>query len=91
MTQILGCGSFGIGEEEGRRNAMTSQRTYCPDCGKAMAQQFIGLKHCSCGMSWKKGIGYFKRTSDMVFVLERQTVGERSRQVPVIRYKNPEQ
>ena len=58
-----------------------------------MKQQFIGLKHCKCGVSWKKDVGYFERTSDMVFALERRVrkVGKnsvRTKQVPVIRYKN---
>jgi hypothetical protein len=53
-----------------------------------MAQQFVGLRHCSCGVSWKAGIGYFNRSADMVFVLERRTVGKRTRQVPVIHYKS---
>ncbi len=38
----------------------------CPNCGRKMKQQFIGLQHCKCGMSWKKDIGYFERTGDMV-------------------------
>lgn len=25
----------------------------CPVCGGAMKQQFIGLRHCKCGISWK--------------------------------------
>ena len=62
-------------------------RRICPSCGKAMVQQFIGLKHCRCGMSWKKDIGYFTRTPDMVFALERQKVKGRLKQVPVIRYQ----
>lgn len=60
----------------------------CPDCGKKMKQQFIGLQHCRCGMSWKKDIGYFKRTSDMIFALERQTVKGKIKQCPVIRRKD---
>ena len=36
----------------------------CPRCGHKMKQQFIGLQHCSCGMSWKGGIGFFERTLD---------------------------
>lgn len=36
-----------------------------------MKQQFIGLQYCKCGISWKKGQGFFERTSDMAFVLER--------------------
>ena len=44
----------------------------CPECGKKMRQQFIGLKHCcKCGISWLKGTGYFERTPDMVFCLKR--------------------
>jgi hypothetical protein len=53
-----------------------------------MVQQFIGLKHCRCGMSWKKDMGYFTRTPDMVFALERQKVKGRLKQVPVIRYRH---
>lgn len=65
----------------------------CPNCGKAMVQQFIGLKHCKCGISWKKDIGYFERTSDMVFALERRVTKKgknsiRTKQVSVIRYKS---
>ena len=63
----------------------------CIRCGKAMKQQFIGLKHCKCGMSRKKDIGYFERTSDMVFALERRIVKKpknsvKTKQTPVIRY-----
>ena len=57
-----------------------------------MKQQFIGLKHCKCGMSWKNDIGYFERTSEMVFALERRATKKgknsiRTRQVPVIQYE----
>ena len=67
----------------------------CPNCGKKMKQQFIGLQHCKCGMSWKKDIGYFERTSDMIFALERHVVKKgknsvKTKQVPVIRYKDNE-
>lgn len=62
----------------------------CPKCGKKMKQQFIGLQHCKCGISWKKDIGFFERTSDMVFSLERRTIGKKVKQLPVIRYKNQE-
>ena len=62
----------------------------CIKCGKALKQQFIGLKHCKCGMSWKKDIGYFERTPDMVFALERRVVKKsknsiKTKQVPIIR------
>jgi hypothetical protein len=58
-----------------------------------MVQQFIGLKHCKCGISWKKDIGYFERTPDMIFALERIVVKKgknsvRTKQVPVIRSKS---
>ncbi len=53
-----------------------------------MKQQFIGLQHCKCGMSWKKDIGFFERTSDMVFALERRTEGKKVKQVSVIRRKD---
>ena len=64
----------------------------CINCGRAMKQQFIGLKHCKCGMSWSKAGGYFERTPDMVFALERRVTKKgknsiRTKQVPVIRYK----
>ena len=63
----------------------------CPRCGKKMVQQFIGLKHCKCGMSWKKDEGYFERTPNMVFALQRQTIRGKVKQVPIIRYKSDEQ
>jgi hypothetical protein len=52
-----------------------------------MKQQFIGLQHCKCGMSWKKDSGYFERTGDMVFALERRKTGKKTKQCPVIRYR----
>ena len=59
----------------------------CPRCGHKMKQQFIGLQHCKCGMSWKKDEGFFERTPNMVFALERQMIGKKVKQIPVIRYK----
>ena len=59
----------------------------CPNCGRKMKQQFIGLQHCKCGISWKKDIGYFERTGDMVFALERRKAGKKTKQCPVIRYR----
>lgn len=59
----------------------------CINCGRKMKQQFIGLHHCECGISWKKDIGYFERTPDMIFALERKAVGKKTKQLPVIRYK----
>lgn len=50
-----------------------------------MKQQFIGLQHCKCGICWKMGEGFFERTYDMVFVLERRKIGNKVRQYPVIR------
>ena len=52
----------------------------CINYGRAMKQQFIGLGHCKCGMSWKKDIEYFERTPDMVFALERQVVKNQKNQ-----------
>ncbi len=43
----------------------------CCNCGRKMKQQFIDLKHCKCGVSWKKDIGYFERNPGMVFTLKR--------------------
>lgn len=70
-----------------------SKKRVCPNCGRKMVQQFIGLKHCKCGTSWKKDIGYFERTPDMVFALERKVTQKgknsvRTKQVPVIRHKS---
>ena len=65
-----------------------NKKSVCPNCGRHMKQQFIGLRHCNCGTSWKRDVGYFKRTSNMVFALQRQTVGKKIKQVPVIRYKD---
>ena len=64
----------------------------CVNCGHVMKQQFIGLKHCKCGMSWSKADGYFERTPDMVFALQRKITKRsknsiKTKQVPVIRYK----
>jgi len=72
---------------------MGKSNKVCPNCGHKMKQQFIGLQHCKCGMSWKKDIGYFERTSDMVFALERRVAKKgknsiRTKQVPIIRYKD---
>ena len=30
---------------------MGASNKICPNCGRKMKQQFIGLQHCSCGMS----------------------------------------
>ena len=65
-----------------------NEKRKCINCGKVMVQQFVGLKHCKCGTSWKKDIGYFKRTSDMVFKLEQQSAGKKTKQVPIIDYKS---
>jgi len=60
----------------------------CPNCGRKMKQQFIGLQHCKCGMSRKKGEGFFERSGDMEFALERRKVGKKIKQCPVIRYRD---
>ncbi len=54
-----------------------------------MKQQFIGLQHCKCGMSWSRHDGYFQRTGDMIFCLKRVKKGKgpHTKQVPVIRMK----
>lgn len=66
---------------------MGANNKICPNCGRKMKQQFIGLQHCKCGMSWKKDECFFERTPNMVFALERQTIGKKVKQIPVIRYK----
>lgn len=65
---------------------MSSKRV-CPNCGRKMKQQFIGLFHCKCGVSWKSDIGFFERTRDMVLALERRQAGKKVKQVPIIRQK----
>ena len=59
----------------------------CPECGRKMKQQFIGLQHCKCGMSWKRDIGFFERSPDMVFTLQRRVIGKKVKQRPIIRHK----
>ena len=66
---------------------MGANNKICPNCGRKMKQQFIGLQHCKCGMGEKKDEGFLERTPDMVFALERQTIGKKVKQIPVIRYK----
>ena len=70
-------------------------RPKCPNCGRGMKQQFIGLRHCKCGTSWQRGVGYFERTPDMMFALERKVIKKgknsvRTKQVPVIRRNSGE-
>lgn len=69
---------------------MGKNNKVCPNCGRKMKQQFIGLQHCKCGVSWKKNEGFFERTPDMIFALERQTVGKKTKQIPIIRCKSEE-
>ena len=66
-----------------------AEKRACINCGRKMKQQFIGLKHCKCGTSWKKDIGYFERTPNMVFALERRQKDKKgkTKQVPSIRMK----
>ena len=53
---------------------MGKNNKVCPNCGRKMKQQFIGLQHCKCGMSWKRDIGFFERTPDMVFCLRHMAL-----------------
>ena len=52
-----------------------------------MKQQFIGLFHCKCGISWRRDIGFFERTPDMVFSLECKKVGNKVKQLQTIHHK----
>lgn len=70
----------------GKKKGSSNKR--CPACGRKMKQQFIGLQHCRCGMSWQKDVGYFERDSSMVFALERRKVGKKVKQCPVIRHRD---
>lgn len=67
---------------------MGSSNRVCPNCNRKMKQQFVGLMHCKCGLSWSKQDGYFERTTDMKFCLERRKVGKKVKHFPVIRF-NP--
>lgn len=80
---------------DNKGNKKPNPKRRCENCGRAMVQQFIGLKHCKCGTSWSKESGYFERSSDMIFALRRKVIKKgknsiRTKQVPVIRYKNSE-
>lgn len=66
---------------------MGASKHICPNCGRKMKQQFIGLFHCKCGTSWRRDIGFFERTPDMVFSLERKKVGNKVKQLPTIHHK----
>lgn len=66
---------------------MGTTNKICPHCGRKMKQQFIGLQHCKCGISWKKDLGFFERTSDMVFCLQRNMINGKVKRCPVIRFK----
>ena len=65
-----------------------NSKKVCPNCGRKMKQQFTGLQHCKCGMSWKKGEGFFERSGNMIFALQRRKVGKKVKQYPVIRYRD---
>ena len=67
---------------------MGKSNKVCPNCGRKMKQQFIGLQHCKCGMSWKKDIGFLERTPDMVFGLRHNAPGNKPRRLIEIRRKN---
>lgn len=66
---------------------MGASKHICPNCGRKMKQQFIGLFHCKCGISWRRDIGFFECTPDMVFSLERKKVGNKVKQLPTIHHK----
>ena len=66
----------------------TVKKNLCPRCNRKMKQQFIGLLHCKCGISYHKDMGYFERTGNMIFELEKKKIGEKTKRVPVIRYKD---
>ena len=66
-------------------DVMSKNSKICSECGRKMKQQFIGLQHCKCGISWMKNTGYFERTPTMVFGLQRMKIGKKIKQVPVIK------
>lgn len=56
---------------DNRSEVIMSKNSICHECGNKMKQQFIGLKHCRCGIGWMKSIGFFTRTPDMIFYLKK--------------------
>ena len=56
-----------------KRNGKNNK--FCPNCWRKMKQQFTGLRHCKSGMGWKRDIGFFERTPDMVFRLRSNALG----------------
>lgn len=55
--------------------------------GQYAGKSIINNVYMDLDMSWKKDIGYFERTGDMVFALERRKTGKKTKQCPVIRYR----
>ena len=66
---------------------MGKSNKVCPVCGRKMKCQYIGLQHTKSGMRWKKDVGFFERTSDMVYTLERVKNEKKVKQRPAIRSK----
>ena len=64
---------------------MGKNNKVCPNCGRKMKQQFIGLQHCKCGVSWKRDIGFFERTPDMAFGLQHNAPGKKLSRIIEIR------
>lgn len=67
--------------------SITKNSKICLSCGRKMKQQFIGLQHCECGINWKHDIGFFERTNDMVFVLQRVKKRKKIVQQSIIKSK----
>ncbi len=67
--------------------AERQEQKVCPNCGRKMKQQFIGFAALQMRHKLEKDIGYFERTGDMVFALERRKAGKKTKQCPVIRYR----
>lgn len=67
---------------------MEKPKRKCPNCGRRMKQQFNGLFHCKCGISYSKVEGYFERTPDMVFCLKHNSGNKKPRRLIQIRRKD---
>ena len=67
---------------------MGNSNKVCPNCGRKMKQQFQGLQHCKCGVSWLREMGFFERTTNMRFCLERRKTGKKTKQCSVIRFSD---
>ena len=78
-----------LSKEKGVKKKGNSNKI-CPSCARRMEQQFIGIQYCRCGISWKKGMGFFERTSNMPVVLALRKIGKKFKKCPAVHYRTGE-